>query len=167
MGYTKNNPCDLTPEQAKWESHKISMFLVKAAPLIMTLLEMTFRHYGIGFTRGGKGLSMKYDLKKGKLSSKMFLNNLFLEVATVDRDSNPLRYDHRLNSFQFFMNRVKDVINSKLAVLLPLMDGKSPEEAGKIAKKLHPDYERFVMKMVDQDLSEEMKKKIKDGFMPE
>lgn len=167
MGYSKINPDGRNEKQVKQEYIKINLFLNKAAPLVLNLLEDIFRDHNIDFTRAGQGLNMKYDLKKGQLSSTMFLGNLFLEIATVDRDSEPLIYDKRLNDFKFFIARLKDVINSKIAVLIPLMEGKDIEEAKKIAKKRHSSYERFIIKELDpENMSEEMKRNIEKGFMP-
>lgn len=48
---------------------------------------------------------------------KFYLHNLFLEIATVDRDENPLRFDENLRDFDYFLAKTARVVESKLNVL--------------------------------------------------
>jgi len=162
MGFSVN-PEPVDASQVRFEYDKIDQCLKKAAPLALKLLEAAFTDNNIDFTLTGTGLDMKYELSKGKFGSSMFMRNLLLEIATVDRDTEPLRYDYRLDDMEFLFRRIVETVGSKLAVLLPVMNGKGI----KSVRKLAPNYERLKIKILEsENLTEQMKKKIEDGFMP-
>lgn len=78
-----------------------------------------------------------------------------------------MRYDYRLDNPAFLLNRVLGVVASKVAPILPLMDGINPKDVEKIAKKDHPNYERFNITLLNgNNMSQSMIEKIEEGFMP-
>ena len=88
------------------------------------------------------GLDLTFSISAGEAQVKFFLHNLFLEIATVDRDEEPLRFDERLKDFGFFLSKTADLIQSKLRILLHLMEEEDVEGA---IKKIQADaagYER-------------------------
>jgi hypothetical protein len=154
-------------EQIRSKYEKINHCLNKVAPVVLRLLVTTFKDNNIDYKLMGKGLDLKYELRKNKLSSAMFLHNLFIEIATTDRDLEPLRYDYRLDNPAFLLNRVLGVVASKVAPILPLMDGINPKDVEKIAKSYHPNYERFNIALLNgNNMSQSMIEKIEKGFMP-
>ena len=161
MGYKKTEP--LSREQLKQEHLKINQCLDIAVPLVLGLLEAAFQGNDIGFTLSGKGIDMQYNLSKGKLSMSMFLRNLFLEIVTTDRDLNTLRYDFRLDDTDFLLRRIFSIVESKLAIVSPLLDGKDIKEV----EKLSSNYERMIIAVLDgKKTTNDMKKKIDKGIFP-
>ncbi|OHB52630.1 MAG: hypothetical protein A2Y12_03680 [Planctomycetes bacterium GWF2_42_9] len=154
-------------EKNQIEYDKINRCLSKIAPIVLLTLESTFAENGIEFKLVGKGLDSKYQLKKGSLECSMFLHNLFLEVATVDRDATPLKYNNRMDDNEMLLARIIEIVDSKLAPLLLLIAGKDADEIERLAKQSHPGYERFNITMLkDKNMSKSMIRKIEEGFMP-
>ena len=79
----------------------------------------------------------------GEVTGKFFLQNLLLEIATVDRDEEPLRFDERLTDFSFFLSKTADLIQSKLRILLHLMEEEDTESAAKKIQAESDGYERI------------------------
>jgi len=88
------------------------------------------------------GLDLTFSISAGEAQVKFFLHNLFLEIATVDRDEDPLRFDERLRDFDFFLCKTADLIQSKLRILLHLMEEEDIEAAVKKIQADAADYER-------------------------
>ena len=161
MGYKGTE--NLSREQLKQEHLKINQCLDIIAPLVLGLLEAAFKGNGLEFTLTGKGLDLQYELSKGKLSMSMFLRNLFLEIVTTDRDLNTLLYDYQLDDPDFLLRRIFTIVGSKLAITLPLLNGKDIKEI----EKLSANYERMRIAVLDgEKLSDDMKKKIDKGIFP-
>jgi len=162
MAFSKQ-PEKIDIAQIRFEYDKINSCINKSLPLVLTLLESAFSDNNIDYTLTGRGLDMKFELKKNKFGSSMFLRNLLLEIATVDRDNEPLHYDYRLDDMEFLFRRILEIVSSKLRVLLPVMNGKDIKEIERYA----PNYERLkIAKLDGKKLSDEFKKKIEKGFMP-
>ena len=69
----------------------------------------------------GRGLDLSLLIKSGKKKTKFFLHNLFLEIATVDRDDDPLRFDERLRDFDFFLAKMTRLAQNKLKIIFHLL----------------------------------------------
>ena len=57
----------------------------------------------------------------GNLSMCFQLHNLFLEIATQDRDAEMLMFDERLKDLNYFLEKSSKLINSKLRILQLLL----------------------------------------------
>ena len=71
------------------------------------------------------------DGRDGK--AEFFLKNLYLEIATKDRDDELLEWDARLLDFSFFREKVTGVISSKIRPLLIIL---STDDTEKMEEKL-------------------------------
>jgi len=124
------------------EAVKIAGFLTVAAPTITRLARMVLESHRYQVREEGVGFELVLSISTGHGEVRFFLRNLFLEVATLDRDEEPLRFDQDLLDFGYFLSKTADLIRSKLKLLLHLLETESVEEA---CKKIQADasgYER-------------------------
>lgn len=125
------------------EGTKIASFLVVSTPFIARWVKGALESYGYQVKEEGAGLDLTFVVVKGEAEVKFFLHNLFLEIATVDRDEEPLRFDERLLDFSYFLSKSAQLIRSKLRILLHLMEGKDIEDAIRRIQADAADYERI------------------------
>jgi hypothetical protein len=104
------------------EIAKINHFLSLMSPLIEGLAKMLFQSAGVEVSEEGYGPNVVFSLKTGEKDAKFYFHNLFLEIATVDRDQRPLRFDERLADFDFLVHKIIHCVEGKLRVFLLLLD---------------------------------------------
>lgn len=73
----------------------------------------------------------------------LFLQNLFLEIATKDRDTKLLEFDEKLVDFKYFLFKTTKVVKAKLNPILVMMRQESPEKAMEKVMKLGSEYARM------------------------
>jgi len=103
------------------EIAKINYFLCVVSPIIVGHMKMLCQSTGAKVREQGRGLELSLLIKSGKKKIKFFLHNLFLEIATVDRDDDPLRFDERLREFDFFLAKMTRIARNKLKILFHLL----------------------------------------------
>ena len=79
------------------------------------------------------------------------MHNLLLEIATIDRDEHPLRFDEKLLSFDYFVHKTNQLIDSKLKVIFELLFEDDFDKAKENIVRLGNDYERIRIWELDQD----------------
>jgi hypothetical protein len=79
------------------------------------------------------------------------MHNLLLEIATQDRDEQPLRFDERLRDFDFFAAKTSRVIENKLKILLKLFEEEGIEAALESVSQYAKEYERIRIWWSDQE----------------
>lgn len=104
------------------EIAKINHFLSLMSPLIKGLAKMLFQSAGVEVREEGSGPNPAFSLKAGETDAKFYFHNLFLEIATVDRDQRPLRFDERLADFDFLVDKVIHCVEGKLKIFLLLLE---------------------------------------------
>jgi hypothetical protein len=124
------------------EAIKIAGFLTVAAPIITRLSRMVLESHRYQVTEEGAGLELVLSISTGHGEVRFFLRNLFLEVATLDRDEEPLCFDQDLLDFGYFLSKTADLIRSKLKLLLHLLETESVEDACKKIQADSAGYER-------------------------
>jgi len=124
------------------EAIKIAGFLAVAAPIIPRLARMVLESHRYQVREEGAGLELVLSISTGHGEVRFFLRNLFLEIATLDRDEEPLRFDQDLLDFGYFLSKTADLIRSKLKLLLHLLETESVEEACKKIQADSAGYER-------------------------
>ena len=107
--------------QNQKETAKINQFLCLVSPIIAGHMKMLLQSTGAKVKEQGRGLDLTLLIKSGKKKTRFFLHNLFLEIATVDRDDNPLRFDERLRDFNFFLAKMTRIAQKKLKILFHLL----------------------------------------------
>jgi hypothetical protein len=70
-------------------------------------------------------LKTEFHIKSGEKEMTFYLHNLLLEIATIDRDENPLRFDDRLVDFDYFAKKTARIIESKLKILFKLLSART------------------------------------------
>jgi len=103
------------------EITKINRFLFLVSPIIVAQVKMLLQSAGMEVKEEGRGLDMAFSIKSGEKEVKFFLHNLLMEIATVDRDEEPLRFDENLRAFDFFLAKTTRLTQSKLRVLFHLL----------------------------------------------
>jgi hypothetical protein len=106
--------------QEQIEKLKISEFISFTLSIVCGILKQTFEALGISAEQMGIGLNTVFCLKKDDKKMEFYLNNLLLEIATVDRDEIPLRFDENLRDFDYFADKSARLIDSKLRILFEL-----------------------------------------------
>jgi hypothetical protein len=132
---------------------RIHHFLSVAGPIVIELLTRILRLDGLATKVEGRGLDTILAFRDPMTNNevKLCLHNLLLEIATVDRDEEPLRFDDRLNDFAFFLSKSIHHINSKLEVLFRLIGRKNIQEAISGVEELAAKYERIRILRLDRD----------------
>ncbi len=102
------------------ESERINRFLFFVSPMVVRSVKSQLQSAGLQVTQEGRGLSTAFSIKKNDREAKMYLQNLLLEIATVDRDEEPLRFDENLRDFDFFLAKLVNLTQSKLRILFHL-----------------------------------------------
>ena len=103
------------------EMIKINCFLSIALPIVAGVVRTILQSLGWDVKEEGKGLDLAFYIKSGEKEIKFFLHNLFMEIATIDRDEEPLKFDERLRDFDFFLAKTASLTESKLNVLFHLL----------------------------------------------
>lgn len=133
------------------DSLTMARFLAAMSPVITETVKKALRSYGARVEEHGFGLGTILVIKSGKKRADFHLNNLFLEIATMDRDERPLRFDERLRDFDFFLSKTNQIVQSKLNVLAPILSEEDPEIAIEKIKELANQYERVRIWKFDQN----------------
>ena len=103
------------------DAQKITAFLVFAWPVVSQLVNAMLKALGWQITQKGSSLNVIFDIESKGKRAEFHLYNLLLEIATIDRDEQPLRFDHRLDDFEFFLKKTGQLVQSKIAVLYELL----------------------------------------------
>jgi len=125
------------------EIAKINYFLCVVSPIIVGHMKMLCQSTGAKVREQGRGLDLFLLIKYGKKKIKFFLHNLFLEIATVDRDDDPLRFDERLREFDFFLAKMTRLAQNKLKILFHLLLEEDVDAAIENISQNANEYERI------------------------
>ena len=87
----------------------------------------------------------------GDKETVFYLYNLFLEIATVDRDEIPLRFDGRLVNFDYFIEKTIRLTESKLKILFQLFGEEDVEKVIRSIEQNSGQYERIRILRFDHD----------------
>jgi hypothetical protein len=141
--------------QNQIELYKITRFLAYVGPFLIESLYNSLTSAGYEVNVTGQALETCLKIKAGNKSVDFILHNLFLEIATKDRDEEQLRFDDKLHAFSYFWDKTKRLINSKLAILLPLLKKDNLEAAIEHVISLSDRYERINIWRLDPENSAE------------
>ena len=129
--------------QEQIETAKINRFLANVGPIVVEVTRAVLQVRGCEVEEEGSGLDLAFSIKSGQTELKFYLQNLLLEIVTVDRDQEPLRFDEGLRDFDYFMAKMARAINSKLCVLFHLLKEDDFETAIENVCKDAKNYERI------------------------
>jgi hypothetical protein len=136
--------------QEQKEIIKINHFLNMVLPLVAELVSAILRSAGAEVQKEGSGLDTAFSIKSGEKEAKFYLHNLLLEIATLDRDEEPLRFDERLRDFDFFLAKTANAIQSKLRILFHVLEEDDIKAAVKNISRDAKLYERVRIWQFDQ-----------------
>jgi hypothetical protein len=129
------------PEQA--DSIKTTRFLAAMSPVITETIKRILRSCGARVEEQGQGLETVLVIKSGEKQADFHLHNLLLEIATIDRDESPLRFDEGLRDPGYFLAKTDRLIKAKLNILIHFLSEENPESAIENIKKEANHYERI------------------------
>ena len=129
--------------QNQIEIGKINNFLSLVSPVVVDILKTILQTLCCDVREEGSGLDLTFHIKSEGKEVRFFLNNLLLEIATVDRDEDPLQFDENLRDFNYFLRKAAHVMESKLNVLFQLFGQDDVEAAIENITKDAKQYERI------------------------
>lgn len=132
------------------EIAKINYFLYMALPIVTGIARASLLSSRCEVKQEGRGLDLAFFIKKGEKEIKFFLQNLLLEIATIDRDEESLRFDENLRDFDFFLAKATRLTQSKLKVLYHLLGEEDVDAAIENISKDAKQYERIRIWRFDQ-----------------
>jgi len=136
--------------QNQTEITKINHFLSSVSPVVVTIVKTILQTLDFQVIEKGRGLDLVFSIKVEKKEAEFYLHNLFLEIATIDRDEEPLRFDEGLRGFDYFLAKTARIVASKLNVLLRLFGEEDVDAAIENITKDAKQYERIRIWKVDQ-----------------
>jgi len=132
------------------EDKRIAYFLSQVSPIIVNYVARLLQLAGLQVTQENSGLNTAFSIKKKDKEAKMYLENLLLEIATVDRDQDPLRFDENLRDFDFFMAKLVNLTESKLKILFHFFTEENIDAAIDKISLDAKQYERIRIWQIDQ-----------------
>jgi len=139
-----------TETEDQKEDKRISNFLALVAPVVVKYVTMLLETAGYEVKKEGTGFDTSLVISKDSRQAKMYLENLFLEIATIDRDEDPLRFDGRLKDFDFFLEKTANLTKSKLKVLFHLFAEEDMDAVIENISREAKDYQRIRIWQFDQ-----------------
>src|SRR4030042_1308576 len=91
---------------------RIAFFLSATAAIITEMGRRLLVVHGCGVQANGEGLELSLDVVYGEKKAVFYFRNLYLEIATVDRDAEPLQFDEKLRDYRHFLSKTSHVIKS-------------------------------------------------------
>lgn len=128
--------------QNQQEITTINYFLSRTGPVIIYSLKTFLQAAGMKVEEKGCELDTVFHIKAGEKELQLYLGNLLLEIVTVDRDAKPLRFDEGLLDFDYFLNKLSRVVESKLTILSKLLEHDDVDKAMESISQLS-NYERI------------------------
>lgn len=131
------------------ENLKIARFFSFATPIVVEIIRAALQSSGWQVKEEGKGLDLAFYVKVGEKEIKFYLRNLLLEIASIDRDEQPLRFDENMADFDYFLAKTTRLTQSKLKVLFQLLDEEDVDKAIENISKDAKQYERIRIWRID------------------
>lgn len=135
------------------QSMRISSFLSVASPIVTEIVQSVLRSCGCQIQQKGSGLDITFSIKSRDIDTdiEFYLRNLLLEIVSMDRDQTPLRFDENLKDFDYFLAKTVRLVQSKLKILLHLLEEKDTDKAIEEINLDAKQYERIRIWKLDQN----------------
>jgi hypothetical protein len=134
---------------------KINAFLSIASPIVIDVVGTILKTLDFQVKEEGTGLKLAFSIKRDDKEVKFFFHNLLLEITTIDRDQEPLRFDESLRDFDYFLGKTSRTVASKLNVLFRLFGQEDMEAAIENIARDAKRYERIRIWRFDRNDSEQ------------
>jgi hypothetical protein len=136
--------------QNQKEIAKINHFLSLVLPIVVDVARTILQSFDWQVKEEGHGLDLAFSIKSGEKEIKFFMYNLLMEIATIDRDEDPPRFDENLRDFDFFLAKTVRLTQSKLQVLFQLLKEENVDVAIENITQDAKQYERIRIWRFDQ-----------------
>ena len=107
--------------QDKSEITEINDFLSLTGPAVTAQVKMILQSAGLKVREAGRGPDLTFTLKSGHKEVEFCPHNLLMDIATVDRNEETLRFDNDLRDFDYFLAKKARFIESKLKVVFQFL----------------------------------------------
>jgi hypothetical protein len=141
--------------QDQIETAKIKAFLAMVTPIVVDVVRAILQTLDFKVKEEGAGLKLAFSIKKDGKEAKFYFHNLLLEIATIDRDQQALRFDESLRDFDYFLAKMARMTESKLNILFRLFGEQDMEAAIESIAKDAKRYERIRIWRFDLNDSEQ------------
>ena len=123
------------------------------SPIVAEIVRTILKSFDWQVTEEGKGLDLAFSIKSGEKQIKFYLHNLLMEIATIDRDQQPPRFDENLRDFDFFLTKTTQLTQSKLNILFHLLKEQDVDTTIEDIIQAAKHYERIRIWKIDQKKS--------------
>lgn len=149
--------------QNQKEITRINSFLTMVLPVVVDATKRILQSLDFHITEKGRGLDIVFTIKAGEKAAEFHLHNLFLEIATVDRDEESLRFDENLQDFDYFLDKMVRTLTSKLRVLFHLFGEEDVDAAIESIARDAEQYERIRIWKFDQNKTDQARDQKQSG----
>ena len=125
------------------DERKVAAFIAFSWPIVADLVRTVFERLGCKVCCRGYGLDAVLEIEAGERKASFYLHNLLLEIATVDRDERPLRFDENLADFEFFLRKTLRLVQGKIFILQQFFSAGDVEAAIEKLSEMAKDYQRL------------------------
>ena len=129
---------------------RIDAFLQLTTVVVVDIVSKVLQLTDCDIEQQGEGLDMVFSIKYADKEIQFHMHNLLLEIATVDRDEHPLRFDEKLLDFNYFVQKTNNLIDSKLSIIFELIFENDFDKAKENITRLANDYQRIRIWEIDQ-----------------
>ncbi len=135
------------------DRQQIEKFLNLAGDLITGIVRRILLEKRFKVKEKGEGLALVFETHKdnSSLRAEFHFHNLFLEIATKDRDAEALEFDERLVDSGYSLFKTLRLVESKIKTLLLVMSEENPRDGIEKVMKLAPQYERLRVILRDKN----------------
>ncbi len=141
--------------QDQIEIAKINAFLSLVSPIVVGAVRTILQTLNFEVKEEGDGLEIAFSIKRDEKEAKFYFHNLLLEITTIDRDEQALKFDESLRDFDYFLAKTSRTVASKLNVLFRLFDQEDMEAAIESIARDAKRYERIRIWRFDRNDSEQ------------
>jgi hypothetical protein len=116
-----------------------------AAPKVTAYIREQYRAEGLVSQEEGQGPDTTITVTRNGNTSVYILWNTLIEIASIDIDDVPLRFDEGLWDYYYFVKKMKEVVEIRIRVILGSLNAKNSDDLREHLKKCYEtgDYERI------------------------
>ena len=140
--------------QNEIEAMKISQLIDHIYPFIIQFTKKIIESEGFSIKEKGEGLEQVFTITGGKCIDKLDFSfyNLLLEIATIDRDDIPLRFDDRLLDNCYLVKKAAKITSIRLRTIFANLEAENLGEIADFLKEIYSegDLERICLRGPEQ-----------------
>ena len=108
---------------------KVAQFLAATSGFIKEIVKAILQTAGCEITVQGDGLNLCYEIQYNGKKACLFFQNLYLDIATKDREAEPPEFDGKLADLNYFLAKVRNATHSRLKTILTLLKADDTDRA--------------------------------------